>query len=187
VGGQAITGWNLMRDNNSGKSFGFTSLNTWKKVTIGNNYYAGPENNNTNSGWRNFYDLVATFTPTDKISAYYNLDIGNNRFPTAPSATFWGMGAAARFQLTKRIAFAPRLEYYSDKDGYWTALPQALKEFTATGEYKINDSFITRLEWRRDWSDQPYFMVDQTPAASTHQTMIIAGVMVVIKPGMFKF
>lgn len=187
VGGQAVTGWNLMRDNNSGKTFGFTSLNTLKKVVVSNNYYTGPENNNTNKGWRNFYDLAVTVTATDRISAYYNLDIGNSKYAGGGSGTFWGMATAARFALTKHLAVSPRIEYYSDKDGFWTGTPQAFKEFTGTGEWKFNDSFIARLEYRRDWSDQPFFQVGQVPGASKHQTMITAGFMMVLKPGMFSF
>jgi hypothetical protein len=187
VGGQVITGWNVMRDNNTGKTMGFTSVNTFSKVTIANNYYTGPENTGTNTGWRNFYDLAATFTPTSRISAYYNLDIGKNKSPASVSQGFWGMAGAARFTVNKYLAVSPRLEYYSDSDGFWTGTPQAFKEFTLTGEWKFNESFISRVEYRKDWSDMPYFQVGQDPFTSKHQTLFVASMIVVLKPGLFDF
>lgn len=187
IGGQIVTGWNVMRDNNTGKTFGFTSVNTFSKGAWANTYYTGPENTATNTGYRNFYDTALTLNPTDRVSLYVNLDVGNNKFATGGSGTFWGIGSAARFKINNRFAIAPRLEYYSDKDGFWTGTPQAFKDFTLTGEMKLNDSFITRLEYRKDWSDQPYFQVGPNPGLSKHQNMLVAGVMVVFKPGMFNF
>jgi len=32
-----------------------------------------------------------------------------------------------------------------------------LNSFTATGEYKWVQGLLSRLEYRRDWSDQPFF------------------------------
>ena len=187
LGAQAVTGWNLMRDNNSGKTYGFTSLNTYSKVVIANNYYTGPENNGTNKGWRNFYDLAVTLTPTSKLSAYFNYDVGKSKSPYAGSATFWGVAGAAKYQLTSRFAISPRLEYYSDTNGFWTGTPQAFKEFTLTGEAKINESFLTRVEWRRDMSDQPFFQVGPGLDPSKHQTLLMASFIVVLKPGLFNF
>lgn len=187
VGAQAITGWNVMRDNNTGKSYGFTSVNTLSKVVIANVYYTGPENTGNNKGWRNFYDLAVTATPTSKISTYFNLDIGNNKFVGGGSGTFWGMAGAARFAVNNHLAFAPRLEYYSDKDAFWTGTPQAFKEFTMTAEWKFNESFISKAEYRKDWSDQPFFQVGQDAGRSKHQTLFIVSMMMVMKPGMFSF
>jgi len=187
VGGQLVTGWNVMRDNNTGKTLGLTSLNTWSKVTVANNYYTGPENNGTNSGWRNFYDLAVTVTPNSHLSAYYNLDIGKNKSPVAGSASFWGMAGAARMSFNKVFAISPRVEYYSDSDGFWTGTPQAFKEFTLTGEAKLNESIIAKVEVRKDWSDQPFFQVRQVPGKSHHQIMLVGGFTFVLKPGLFSF
>lgn len=187
VGGALVTGWNVVRDNNSGKTVGLTSVGTYDKFSIANTYYTGPENNGTNKGWRNFYDMVLTVTPARRMSMYVNVDAGNNRAPAGGSSSFWGVATAARFVLARRFAVAPRFDYYSDSDGFWTGTPQALKEFTLTGEMRLNDSFISRLEYRRDWCDQPYFQSGASPGAVHHQNMLVAGVMMVVRPGMFDF
>jgi hypothetical protein len=186
VGGQVVTGWNVMRDNNTGKTFGFTSLNTFKMGAWSNVYYTGPENTGTNEGWRNFYDTALTLTPHERLSMYLNVDIGKNKSVNG-TASFWGVGSAAKVTLNKYLSISPRFEYYADQDGFWTGLPQSFTDFTLTGELKLNESLITRLEYRKDWSTQPFFQVGQTPYASKRQTMIVAGLMFVVKPGMLKF
>jgi len=188
LGTQVVTGWNLVRDNNTGKTIGLTSVNTLAKgkVTIANNYYAGPENDNANAGWRNFYDLVVTASESRKLATYLNVDIGSNRNIDRTMSRFYGIAAAGRYQILHTFAVSPRLEYYCDCDGFWTGVPQHLKEFTLTGEHKLNDSFIARLEWRRDWSDKPFFQNGGTPLALDRQSMLTLGVVVLFKPGMFQ-
>ena len=186
VGVHGVTGWNTMRDNNTGKTLGLTSVNTFKKVTVANNFYTGPENSGTNKGWRNFYDLAVTVTPTSKLSAYFNYDVGRNKSPLSQATMFWGMAGAARYTINKYLAIAPRFDYYSDSDGFWTGTPQAFKDFTLTGETRINDSFLTRIEFRRDWSDQPFFIRNQGDLMK-HQNMVIASFIMVVKPGMLDF
>lgn len=187
LGAQAVTGWNVMRDNNTGKTFGLTSVNTLGKTTLANTLYTGPENSGTNKGYRNFWDMAMTTALSDRVSMYVNLDVGNNKYAGGGSGTFWGIGSAMRIAVNKYFAIAPRLEYYSDKDGFWTGTPQAFKDFTLTGEMKINESIISRLEYRKDWSDQPFFQVGQTPGLSKHQNMLVAGFVFVVRPGMFDF
>lgn len=187
VGVQGVTGWNVMRDNNTGKTFGFTSVNTFSKVTIANNYYTGPENTNTNKGWRNFYDLAITMTPTSKLSAYINYDLGRNKFPTSDSATFWGIGGAGRYEINKHLAAAARLEHYRDADGIWFGTPLSINEFTLTGEVKINRSIIWKAEYRRDWADKPYFQKGLMPEATKNQNLFLVGFTFVVQPGMLSF
>lgn len=157
VGFQVLNGWNNVEDNNSGKTFGFTTAWTGSKVSWFNTYYVGPEKTGTNKGKRNFYDTVVTVTPNSKVSLYGNFDYGTEKFVGAGSQDWIAVAGAARFQLTNKFAVTPRLEYYYDKDGWATGQRQKLKEFTATAEYKWAQGLLTRLEYRRDWSDQAVF------------------------------
>jgi len=187
AGAALVTGWNTVRDNNTGKTMGFTSTGNFGKVSIANTYYTGPENTGDNRGWRNFYDSVVTVNPSSRVSMYFNLDAGNNRSPAAPSATFWGVAGAGRIALSRNFALTPRLEYYSDRDGFWTGAPNTFREFTLTAESKLNDNLISRLEFRKDWSSQPFFSRESTPALARHQTMLVAGVMIVLTPRLLDF
>jgi hypothetical protein len=54
-------------------------------------------------------------------------------------------------------ALTLRYENYNDKDGFITSQSQTLSSFTVTGEYKWAQGLLSRLEYRRDWSDRPFF------------------------------
>jgi hypothetical protein len=158
VGFQLVNGWNNVEDNNSGKTVGITTAWTGKKVSWFNNYYVGPEKTGTNEGWRNFYDTVFAVNPSDKIGLWVNFDYGRENMAFQDDAAEWvAVGAAARFQTTSRTALALRYENYNDKDGFITSRRQTLNSFTVTGEYKWAQGLLSRLEYRRDWSDQPFF------------------------------
>jgi hypothetical protein len=160
MGFQIVNGWNNIEDNNSGKTIGITSNITGKKASLANIYYAGPERTGTNKGWRNYFDTVLTLTPTDKFSAYLTYDIASDRADyglNRGSNNWYAFGASGRFQLTDTWAFTSRYEYYNDIDGLITGQAQALQEYTATVEYKFAKGFLTRMEYRHDWSNLPYF------------------------------
>ncbi|MGC8760087.1 MAG: outer membrane beta-barrel protein [Bryobacteraceae bacterium] len=185
VGGALVAGWNTIRDNNSGKSFGVTAAGNLGRVQIANTYYAGPERTGTNEGWRHFYDAVVTFTPARRVSMYANFDVGSQRSPASPAATFWGVAWAARIQLSPNFAISPRVEHYSDRNGFWTGSPNWFREYTLTAESRLNDCLISRLEIRKDWSREPFFEMGPGGGLRRHQLMLVTGVMVVVKPGLF--
>jgi hypothetical protein len=131
----------------------------------------GPENNKTDKGFRNLLDATLLLTPTSKVSAYINYDYGQNRnaaaidpdaaspqYQTTDLSHWQGIAAALHYQATARIAFSPRFEYFKDESGFSTGVTQNLNEFTLTGEYKMPEGLLARLEFRRDNSDQPYFV-----------------------------
>src|SRR6202048_1393352 len=162
-GVQVVNGWNNVEDNNSGKTIGLTGVGTTKKFAWSNAYYAGPENPGTNKGWRQLFDTTLLLTPSDKLNAYINFDYGQNRsFPeTVPPLSNWyGIAAAVHFQPTGKWAVTPRLEWFKDRDGFatGTGVAQDLKEVTLTGEYKMIEGILGRLEYRHDWSNKPFFV-----------------------------
>ena len=84
------------------------------------------------------------------------------------SATSHVAGGAvyARYQLTQKLGVA---EYLSDRGGLFGGLTQALKETTATLDYKLDDGFLMRYEWRRDFSNQRSFLTDAQGVLSKQQ------------------
>jgi|SRR5581483_5815884 len=158
VGFQLVNGWNNVEDNNSGKTIGVTTALTTKKFSWFNNYYSGPEKNGTNKGWRNFYDTVLNLNPTEKANFYVNVDYGRENLAFGNRAATWvAVGAAGHFQITRHTAFTVRYENYDDREGFITGQPQTLNSFTLTGEYKWAQGLLSRLEYRRDWSDKPFY------------------------------
>lgn len=176
AGVQLVNGWNNVEDNNSGKTVGVTTALTFDKFSWFNTYYGGSETSAVNSGFRHFYDTVVTYNPTEKVNFYALFDYGTEKRSTGFGSHDWiTVGGAARFQLTDKIAISPRAEYYYDKDGFITGTTQKLKEFTITGEYKFVDGFLSRLEYRRDWSDRPVFERGMTTNATKNQDTVVLG------------
>ncbi|MBM3736837.1 MAG: porin [Acidobacteria bacterium] len=182
AGVQVVNGWNNVEDNNSGKTFGFTSALTGKKASLFNNYYVGPEKAQGVKGNRHFFDTVINLNPTDKTSFYINLDVGSDKNRIAGNNDWWGIGFAGRFQVHELFALSPRYEYYDDKNGFITGTPQHLQEFTMTAEMKLKKGFVSRLEYRRDWSNQPFF--DRGNGTANHKTQdtVLLGFVVFFGP-----
>jgi hypothetical protein len=180
-GVQLVNGWNGVEDVNTGKTVGLNGAFTTGPVTWYNNYYAGPEKTGTNEGWRHLYDTTLLVNGT-KAGFYLNFDYGVDRNPGSPGNVWYGIAGAARFSLTDKISVSPRLEYFNDRDGFSTGTAQKLKEFTVTAEYKLAEGMLSRLEWRRDWSDQPCFERGGTLGGSKNQNTLLAGFVVYFGP-----
>jgi hypothetical protein len=179
-----VNGWNNVRDNNSGKSFGFSGI--WSpssRFTWAHNYMVGPENTGTNTGLRHMYDTTATVTVNDKLALMANFDHGVNSFGAGAGKASWrGIAGYARISPTSWFAFVPRVEWFDDHDGFSTGVAQKLKEATITAEFKMKEGFLSRLEYRRDWSDQPFFDRGSTPASHKSQDTLLAGFTVLFGP-----
>ncbi len=170
IGYQAVNGWNNDTDNNGGITHGFTSALVKPKASWYVNIYTGPENANTQKGYRNLIDTTVTLTPNPKFSWLVNYDYGQNKFAAysyntgegiihyPENSPHWqGVATAARGQVTGNAAFAFRYEYFADNQGFSTGNRQKLNEVTATYEYKWPAGFLMRAEYRRDWSNIAFF------------------------------
>ena len=175
VGVQVVQGWNNIFDNNSGKTLGFTGVQSKKYYTLSGNYYTGPENNNTTIGWRNLIDTTLLLTPNGKFNAYINYDYGQNRNANAKltglgSLDHWqGIAVAGHAQLTSKITATGRFEYFADLTGFATGTKQHLNEFTVTADYLVHPGILFRSEFRQDHSDQKYFQKNSVPSSTNVQ------------------
>jgi Putative beta-barrel porin-2, OmpL-like. bbp2 len=94
---------------------------------------------------------------------------------SAPSHVIGGAGYV-KYQFSPRFAVAGRAEYMSDRGGLFSGITQALKETTATFDYKLWDGFLMRYEWRRDFSNQPSFFTDKNGVLSKEQQTASMGI-----------
>ncbi|MGE5568575.1 MAG: porin [Rhodospirillales bacterium] len=175
AGLQVANGWNNVDDNNSGKTIGFTGTVTVDRVTWTHNYYFGPEKADTNQGFRHLYDTTVLVAVNRITSFYINYDYGLDRRLEGGSDHWMGIAGAARFIVTPKIALSPRLEWFNDADGFSTGTAQRIKEVTLTGEYLFIPGVIGRLEYRRDWSNVPFFQRGSVPDAAKSQTTLLGG------------
>jgi hypothetical protein len=183
IGGQLVNGWNNVEDNNSGKTVGITAALTTSKINWFNNYYVGNEKTDTiggikvrTPGLRHFYDTVVGLNPNGNVSGLFNFDYGVDKSPGGRDNVFYGISAAARVLAADGLlAFSPRYDWYKDRDGFITGQSQTLQEFTMTGDLKLREGFLARLEYRRDWSSEPFFDRGNEPGSSKRQSTILLG------------
>lgn len=191
AGVQLVNGWNNVGDNNHGKTVGLTGTYTNKRFAWTNTYYVGPENdrneaNPKGKGVRHLYDTVLLITPpTNKWTAYVNFDYGqNNNGPDSlVSVSKWyGVAGAFHYQPTSKWSFTPRAEWFKDRDGFSTGVAQTLKEFTLTAEYKMVEGLLARLEYRGDFSDQPFFDRGDSVGVGKNQHTLSMGIVAYFGP-----
>lgn len=181
LGLQVVNGWNNVSSNNGGVTIGLTSAYVKPKYTWNLNYYTGPSNSNTQNGYRNLIDTTLLLTPNAKFNAYLNYDYGQNRdsiVGTGDASTgddhlnHWqGAAVAVHEQVNATSALSGRFEFFHDMNGYSTGEAQELKEFTGTYEYKWAEGLLTRVEFRRDWSDEPFFHKGDTNIVDAQSTV----------------
>ena len=164
--GYLMNGWNNSVDNNSGKTTGFTAAWTPNaKFGLTENYLVGPEQSNDNSDFRHLTDTVVTYSPNAKLSFMANYDYGHDRvavinpgLPTTSSPVWWtGLAGYIKYAPNATWAIATRGEWFKDHNGFSTGTAQNVGEFTLTLQRMLASKIISRLEFRRDMSDQNVF------------------------------
>jgi hypothetical protein len=92
-----------------------------------------------------------------------------------PGAHVSAGAAYAHYQFTPKFALAGRGEYFSDRGGLFSGVTQALKETTLTADYLFADGFLMRTEWRRDFSNRPFFLTDSPDVLKQDQNTATLG------------
>lgn len=133
-------------------------------------------------GRTHIFDSYVSWQPSSKWTLALEGDYVIQRLwrhatPGHSSAPIHVTGGAiyARYQVTPRVALAGRAEYLSDRGGLFSGATQALKETTATFDYKLTDNLLMRYEWRRDFSNQPFFLTDIATVSSKEQNTAAVG------------
>jgi hypothetical protein len=168
-------GWNNMVENNTDKTLGAEI--TWapsSAFTFIQNYIGGAEENNSTNK-RHVFDSIFNIQATDALFVTVNADYGQESHTTAGLAVWKGVALTGKYTITDVSAVAARGEYYYDQNGFTTGIAQALKEITLTYEYKFGGSLVTRLEYRRDFSDMNTFEDDMGTFTKNNQNTILIG------------
>ena len=131
---------------------------------------------NAADGKIHIIDSYVTWQSTPRLTVAAEGDYVIERlFERSSPAHTDGGALYARYQATSKIALGARSEYLSDRGRLFSGVTQALKEVTLTYDYKFSDHFLARTEWRRDFSNQPFFLTDTLGILSNHQTTATLG------------
>jgi hypothetical protein len=122
-------------------------------------------------------DTYATWTATRKVTLGAEVDDVINRIQeySAPAHVNGGAGYA-RYQFTPEFGLAARAEYLSDRGGLFSGQTQALKETTLTSDYKVAEGLLVRAEWRRDFSNQAFFLTSTSGILKREQNTATMGI-----------
>lgn len=196
-----VNGLQQSEDFNGFKSVAFLwTFKPAKVLTWNLNYYTGQENRDVNPvlnpgfpeiasqpglsidvlpraprGRTHIFDTYVTWTPTGKTTFVAEADSEIARVePSSPPSRFTGGALYARYQATPRIALTGRGEYVADR-ALFSGVNQNLKETTFTVDYKPADGFLVRTEWRRDFSDTPFFLTNKPGILKKEQNTATLG------------
>jgi hypothetical protein len=171
-------------DFNNFKSNHFAAiLKPVSSITWTVNYYFGqeqPDNGQPGGpdGLFRIFDTYATSTPTTRVTLGLDGNHTTNEVGNAGGTlALNGLAGYGRYQLTRATAAGIRYERLDD-GGLFGGIAQLLQEMTLTAEFKLDDGFLIRSEFRRDWSSRPYFAgPNGTADLRNHQkTLLLGGV-----------
>jgi K+-transporting ATPase ATPase C chain len=121
-------------------------------------------------------DTYAAWSASAKLLLAGEADYVVNRVQeNSPPAHVAGGAAYARYQFTPRFFLANRFEYLDDAGGMFSGKTEALKEWTLTGTYAVAEGFQSRLEFRRDFSNQPLFLTSAAGVLKKNQNTLTLG------------
>lgn len=185
AGYAVVNGINQAEDFNGFKSqMIFLTLHPTKTVSWSTTYHVGQEQgeaapgNPSANGRLHILDSNVTWTVYPKLTFVVEGDYAINRvFSHSAPVHVDGGAFYARYQLTPKAVLAGRAEYLSDRGRLFSGTTQALKETTLTYEYKLGEGFLMRTEWRRDFSNQPFFLTETAGLVKKEQNTATVGLM----------
>jgi hypothetical protein len=180
--------------------FGLT-MQPRKSISWNVNYYLGqehpdvvflPNSTNTNlpteqgtpfepiqpapNGKLHIIDSYVSWQASPKLTLALEADYVIERLWTySPPSHTDGGAAYGRYQISPKVAIGGRAEYLSDRGGLFSGATQALKETTLTLEQKLAEGFLLREEWRRDFSNHPFFLTDTLGVLKKEQNTATIG------------
>jgi hypothetical protein len=161
-----INGWDVVRDNNRGKSLmACVTLTPDARTGISLLGYGGPEQDDDNSAWRKGVQLVVSRELAGRLTGWIQLDYGhedaNPALPKAGDARWHAAGLWLSYALTEWAGLAFRTDYLRDRDGARTSeaagfpahTGQDLYSLTVTLNLRPHRSLQVRPELRWDHSN----------------------------------
>jgi len=139
-------------DTNAAKSL--LSQLAWSGETVGAAVTVlwGPSIPGSPNNANGLADLVVTWDPSERLSAWLNFDYAWFDGP-GPTQDGYGIATAARYAVTDRLGVATRLEWVRTDGAMWwagTTTDTELWGVTGTADYALTDNLMVRGEVRFD-------------------------------------
>ncbi len=197
-----VNGAEQTEDFNGFKSQGFiTTLKPAKNLSWNINYYFGQEQRDVAptlnpvlptsptqpglptsnispapNGREHIFDTYAAWSATSKLTLQGEADfIVNRTFAQSPEQHTAAGSVHLKYLLPRSTYVAGRFEYFDDRSGLFSNTSQALKEGTFTFNRQMAPGFLLFLEYRRDWSNRPFFYTDTAGSLTGAQPTATVG------------
>lgn len=174
-----VNGWDLVFDNNDGKSYG--GQLTWTldqpATTLALNWLAGPEQDGDEDDvrWLVELDLITKITQTTEVRAALHYGQEEGAAVGGGVAKYGGAQVVLRQELYevregfRRFAVAGRVASWRDQGGSKSGTDQTLVDLTGTFEVRFTEWASARFEWRHDQSNEAFFFDHDGQPTQHHQ------------------
>lgn len=128
------------------------------------------------NGRNHIFDTYATWQVTPKLTLIGEADyvLSRNVPEQQPARVVIG-GLTAKYDLGHHWNLGARTEYFDDRGGLFSGKTQALKEGTVVLDHLFAPGFLAKAEYRRDWSNQIFFLSDTAGALKPAQSTATLG------------
>jgi hypothetical protein len=155
-------GWDVLPDNNTGKSFmGRIVVTPDDKTSLAFLGYGGPEQDGDSNNWRTGAELVASRKLCSVVTGLLQLDYGhedNVSVTSGPNAEWFAAGLWLTYDYCDKVQLALRGDYLRDKDEVRQTLGKELYSGTVTLNIKpvANLQVRPEIRWDRSTNNDAY-------------------------------
>jgi len=176
--GEVVNGWDNVTDNNGSKSICLhAAVMPVKDVAVHLLWLGGPEQTDNDSNKRHIYEANITASVIKdvvlKFDYVYGKEANVDVSAFGPVNASWsGVAAIVRYNVTDKHALNVRAETFKDGWGTRTGTKQNMREITITPEWTLNKNMLVRAEYRYDKSSEKVFDKKDTAASSRTQNTV---------------
>ena len=128
------------------------------------------------NGREHIFDTYATWNATKQLTLVGEADFVLNRTVSRSQPGRVALGSLmGRYALPHGWNVGGRFEYLDDRGGLFSGSTQALKEVTVVADHTFAPGFLARAEYRRDFSNQRFFLSDQAAVLKHAQSTATLG------------
>lgn len=127
-------------------------------------------------GREHIFDTYATWQATPKLTLVGEADFLLNRtVPQSQPARVAIGSLMGKYALPQNWNVGGRFESFDDRGGLFSGSTQALKEVSLVADHTFAPGFLARAEYRKDFSNQRFFLTDRTNILSHAQSTATLG------------
>lgn len=181
MSGLVVNGWQRMQRVEGNQTLSFGHQLTWtpnEKVTLNSSSFIGSDTPDETRQMRYFHNLYGQFQFNPEFGLIAGFDIGAQQKEKGSSAynVWYSPVLIARYTPTEKMAYAARVEYYSDEDQViiGTGTPNGFQTFgySVNMDVKVRENVLWRLEARTFNSCKDAIFIDQDENPSKNNVFV---------------